>query len=233
MAFVRAATALAASAALSSPILLCSALGLTATAAAVSPSLGSTTTPASSLEAYTSADLLSAPWIRTDGPVVQSMLYSAPWTRSGPAGPGEPLGSSSCTAKTGSPTTGMIASCTAERYPVARGLESDDLLLSATPLVCPSASSPEEEEEEQEVGGMLGTAPWTKNVEERTELSAICQVRCPICRRYVGVCTRSIESTSYCAVRRRRGACLRGLVEPRHARRTHASYHEQRAHTHT
>lgn len=66
---------------------------------------------------------------------------------------------------------------------MARGLESDDLLLSATPLVCPSVSSPEEEEEEQEVGGMLGTAPWTKNVEERTELSAICQVGCPICRR--------------------------------------------------
>ena len=189
MAFVRAVTALVTSAALSSQILLSRALGLTAhaTAPAVSPSLGSTpAAPASSLEAYTGADLLSSPWIRTDGSVVQSMLYSAPWTRSGPAGSGEPPGSSSSTAKTGSPTAGMIASCTTGLYPVARGLESCGVPLSA-PFVCPSAPSPVEEEEEEEekeedgdkttvAGGMLRTAPWTKNVEERTELSAICQV---------------------------------------------------------
>lgn len=95
MTFIRAATALAALS--SSPILLANALGLTAppqkattaAAAAVSPSLASVP----SLEAYKEgAGLLSSPWIRTDDPVVQSMLYSAPWVRSGAANSGEPLG---------------------------------------------------------------------------------------------------------------------------------------------
>lgn len=182
MAFVRAIRALVTSAALSWPILLSrAALGLTAShgtaAPAVSPSLGSTpTTPPSSLEAYQGTDLLSSPWIRTDGSVAQSMLYSARWTRSGPAG-------SACTAKTGSPAAGMIASCTTGLYLLAHGLESCGVPLSATPLVCPTVSWPEEEEEEEQdgdktavLGGMLRTAPWTKNVEERTEFSATCQV---------------------------------------------------------
>lgn len=188
MAFVRVVTALAASAALSSPMLLSRALGLTAAASrattAVSASLGSTTTPAAStLEAYKGADLLSSPWIRTDGPVVQSMLYSAPWTRSGPDGSGEPLGSSSSSpAKTGSRTAGMmIASCTTGRYPVELGLASGGVPLS---VVCLSTEEGEEQEGGETttvavVGGLLGEAPWTKNVEERTELmSGVSQVRC-------------------------------------------------------
>ena len=231
MAFFRAVTALAASAALSTPMLVSSAFGLTASRAktAVSPSLGSTTTPASSLEAYTGADLLSSPWIRTSSPVAQSMLHSAPWTRSGPAGLGDPL-APSCTAKTGSPTAGMMASCMTGRYPVERGLESGGVPFSATRLVCPYLSSPEEEEEEEGqdggettviVDGMLGTAPWTKNVQDRTELSAASQVRC---QRVIFCMRMYLQPVK---ARRCGKACLRDL-EPR---RTYIMPRRGRMHT--
>lgn len=106
MTFVRTVTTLAA---LSSPMLLSTALGLTsprniAKTATVSPSLSSTTmTPSPSVEAYGGkAGLLSSPWIRTDDPVVQGMLYSAPWVRSGAANSGEPLGCCGSLKETGS-----------------------------------------------------------------------------------------------------------------------------------